>query len=130
MTAEVNTIVTCMTEAERPLLREKLQSVQNQTSPCETIVLAPESNTCIGDLAAEFPRLRIVRRPPGWAGAARNTGVSAATTEFVGFLDGDDVWLPTKTIRQVEFLRGGRRGFVGVDYLMISAQGKPLAYYL
>ena len=130
MTAEVTAIVTCMTEAERPFLRETLQSVQNQTLPCETIVVALESNTRIGDLAAEFPRLRIVRRPPGWAGAARNTGVSAATTEFVGFLDGDDVWLPTKTIRQVEFLRGGRRDFVGVDYLMINEQGKPFAYAL
>jgi glycosyltransferase involved in cell wall biosynthesis len=130
MTADVTAIVTCMTDAERPFLRETLQSVRNQTLPCETIVVVLESNIWIDDLAAEFPHLRVMRRPPGWEGAARHTGIAAARTEFVAFLDGDDVWLPTKTKRQVDFLRDGRRDFVGVDHILMTEEGKPFAYGL
>lgn len=42
-------------------------------------------------------------RSPGLAGA-RNAGIIATTSEFVGFCDDDDVWLPTKLRRQVEAL--------------------------
>jgi glycosyltransferase involved in cell wall biosynthesis len=130
MTADVTAIVTCMTDVERPFLRETLQSVQNQTLPCETIVVVLESNTWINDIAAEFPHFRVMRRPPGWEGAARHTGIAAARTEFVAFLDGDDVWLPAKTKKQVDFLRGGRRDFVGVDHILMTEEGKPFAYGL
>lgn len=37
---------------------------------------------------------RVIHQPNGGEGAARNAGVSAATGEWVAFLDGDDVWLP------------------------------------
>jgi glycosyltransferase involved in cell wall biosynthesis len=130
MTADVTAIVTCMTDAERPFLRETLQSVRNQTLPCETIVVVLESNVWIDDLVAKFPHLQVIRRPPGWAGAARNTGIAAAKTEFVAFLDGDDVWLPTKIKRQVDFLCDGRRDFVGVDHILMTEDGKPFAYGL
>ena len=39
MTADVTAIVTCMTDGERPFLRETLKSVESQTLPCETIVV-------------------------------------------------------------------------------------------
>lgn len=130
MTPDVTAIVTCMTDAERPFIREALQSVQDQTMPCETIVVVLESNTWIDDVAADFPHMKVMRRPPGWEGAARHTAIDAARTEFVAFLDGDDVWLPTKTSRQVEFLRRGCWDLVGADYIMITEEGKPFAYGL
>ena len=130
MTPQVTAIVTCMTDAERPFLRETLQSVCDQTVPCETIVVVRESNTWVDEFAAEFPSLRILRRSPGWAGAARNSGTAAATTEFVAFLDGDDVWRPAKTQRQVAFLRADRRDFAAVDHMLMTEDGKVFAYAL
>lgn len=38
-------------------------------------------------------------------GIARNTGVRAATGEFLAFLDGDDYWTPEKTLKQVAALQ-------------------------
>jgi glycosyltransferase involved in cell wall biosynthesis len=131
MRSDVTAIVTCMTDAERPFIREALQSVKEQTLPCEeTIVVVLESNSWIDDIAADFPHIKVMRRPPGWAGASRHTAVDAARTEFVAFLDGDDVWLPTKTSRQVELLRDDRGDLVGADYIMTTEKGKPFSYGL
>jgi len=86
MRSDVTAIVTCMTDAERPFIREALQSVQDQTMPCEeTIVVVLESNTWIDDIVADFPHTKVMRRPPGWEGAARHTAIDAARTEFVAF---------------------------------------------
>jgi len=38
--------------------------------------------------------VRVVHKPNGGEGSARNAGVAASTGEWVTFLDGDDVWLP------------------------------------
>jgi teichuronic acid biosynthesis glycosyltransferase TuaG len=127
---DVTAVVTCMTDAERPFLNETLQSVRNQTVPCETIVVVLESNPWIDEVVEALPGVRVIRRPPGWPGAARNTGVEAATTEFVAFLDGDDVWLPTKTEKQVAFLKSGHRDFVAVDHMLMTEQGQVYAYAL
>jgi glycosyltransferase involved in cell wall biosynthesis len=120
-----------MTDAERPFIREALQSVQNQTMiPYETIIVVLESNTWIDDVVAEFSHMKVMRRPPGWEGAARHTAIDVAQTEFVAFLDGDDVWLPAKTSRQVELMRRDCWDLVGADYIMTTEEGKPFAYGL
>lgn len=47
-------------------------------------------------LAAEEPRLKVIRRPvnSGGCGTPRNDGLNAATSPYVMFLDSDDVFPP------------------------------------
>ncbi|WP_251093626.1 glycosyltransferase family 2 protein [Streptomyces sp. Caat 7-52] len=51
------------------------------------------SDRLLARLAADEPRLRVVRRSvnSGGCGSPRNTGIDAATTPYVMFLDSDDV---------------------------------------
>jgi GT2 family glycosyltransferase len=51
-------------------------------------------------------RIRILKHDSNrGVGAACNTGIAAATGDFVAWLDSDDVWHPNKVEQQVEFLR-------------------------
>jgi glycosyltransferase involved in cell wall biosynthesis len=71
--------------------------------------------------ALEDTRIRVVRhdRTQG-VSAARNTGISASSGEWVAFLDDDDLWSPEKLTRQLRAAAAsGRRwvytGAVGID---------------
>jgi glycosyltransferase involved in cell wall biosynthesis len=55
-------------------------------------------------IAASDSRIKVVAQPNSGAASARNTGIKAATGEYVAFLDADDLWLPQKLERQIALL--------------------------
>src|SRR4051794_10137993 len=128
--AVVSAIITCMTDAEQPFIRDALISVRDQSEPCDVILLVTDSNGWIERIAAGFDDIRIVRQPLAPLGAVRNAGVRLAGTEYVAFLDGDDVWLPSKTARQLALLRAQGGSFVGTDHLLTTEAGCVFAYAL
>jgi glycosyltransferase involved in cell wall biosynthesis len=77
-----------------------LRSIQRQTcAHWETVVVDDGSvdngAERVARFAREDPRIRLVRHGHNrGAQAARNTGIDAARTKWIAFLDSDDEWIP------------------------------------
>ncbi len=87
-------------------LSEALESIFDQTyAPIEIIVVNDGSTDRTAEVMARYEgRIRGLHQKNGGPAAARNAGLRAATGSFLAFLDADDLWLPDKTQRQVDFL--------------------------
>ena len=80
-------------------IAETLASVHAQSrAPQEIIVVDDGSRDATAQVAAANGA-RVVRRPNGGAAAARNCGIAAATSDWIAFLDADDLWLPARVER-------------------------------
>lgn len=81
----------------RPLeLGRAIESVEGQTSAA-AIVVVDDGSTPPVDRSSLPAGTVVVRHDTARGPAiARNAGVAAARTEWIGFLDDDDIWLPDK----------------------------------
>lgn len=82
------------TRNRRDLLRQALRSARAQTWPDIELVLVDEASSdgTADMMAAEFPGVRIVRHDvPRGPGGARNAGVEVSDSDWVLFLDDDDL---------------------------------------
>ncbi|HEU6446894.1 MAG TPA: glycosyltransferase [Verrucomicrobiae bacterium] len=87
-------------------IAETLASVCAQTfGDFEVIVVDDGSTDNTAAIAREFcqkdSRFQLVQRPNGGISSARNLGIQKARSEWVAFLDSDDIWLPEKLARQM-----------------------------
>jgi teichuronic acid biosynthesis glycosyltransferase TuaG len=121
-------IVTPVYNAAR-FLPETLASVRAQTlTDWEQILVddgsADDSVAIVEAAAREDSRFRLLRTPQnGGPSAARNLALGAARGRFVAFLDADDLWLPEKLARSVEWMTTHQFGFIYHDYRHISHDG-------
>jgi glycosyltransferase involved in cell wall biosynthesis len=93
-------------------LREALDSVFEQTHAADEVIVvddgSPEGDLLLQAVEPYASRITLRRQENGGAGAARNTGLAAATADFVAFLDADDRWMPNFLHDQVAFLQASR----------------------
>jgi glycosyltransferase involved in cell wall biosynthesis len=83
-------------------ISDAIRSVLGQTHPLDEIIVVDDgSSDRTAEFATHFPGVLVIRRPNGGPGAARNTGIKAAKSEWIAFLDSDDVWIPRKTEIQI-----------------------------
>jgi glycosyltransferase involved in cell wall biosynthesis len=87
-------------------LSECIQSVLDQTlAAAEIIVIDDGSEDDTPKVAAAWgSRIRYQRVPHGGLPYARNHGLRFAVTDFIAFIDSDDVWLPGKLELQMAAL--------------------------
>jgi len=99
----------------RRFLSGAIESVLVQScSPVEIIVVDDGSSEPCDDIVSGYESTGVVRlerhQQNRGIAAARNTGVRAASSEYVAFLDQDDVWLPHKLSVQLPVLLDESRG--------------------
>jgi glycosyltransferase involved in cell wall biosynthesis len=89
-------------------IERALQSVFSQTyQPEDVIVVDDGSNDRTGEILERYrDKITVIVLPENSGPSrARNTGVYHAQTEWVAFLDSDDLWKEDKLQKQVEFLK-------------------------
>lgn len=96
------------TIGSRPeLLRTAVTSIFNQDYTGEIEVVVVFDHVEIDaledlDIPAQRSLKTIVNKGPRGLAGGRNTGISAASGEFIGFCDDDDYWYPTKITQQTQ----------------------------
>ena len=95
MKPKVSVIIPLYNKKDRIL--NSIQSVLSQTyEDLELLVVNDGSTDGSDELIFEIddPRLRLVSQSNQGVSVARNLGVSCASTEWIAFLDADDLWMP------------------------------------
>jgi len=89
------------------ILKEAVESVLAQDfTDYELIVVDDGSTDDTGDILAGYGRnIMVLRQTNRGVSAARNRGIAAARAQLVALLDSDDLWLPQKLTRQVDFFK-------------------------
>jgi glycosyltransferase involved in cell wall biosynthesis len=95
--------------AER-YLAEAVESILGQTFADFEFLIVDDGSTdrsgaMLERYAARDQRVRVARLPHGGIVAARNHALSRARAEFCAVMDADDVALPQRLARQVDYLR-------------------------
>ena len=88
------------------LVVEAVESVLRQeTEGFEIIVVDDGSDDDTHERLAPFlPHIRLIHKEHEGVSAARNAGIGLTKGEWLAFLDSDDLWLPQKLARQMEYL--------------------------
>lgn len=109
---------------------EAIDSALSQTlKPSEIIVVDDGSQDNTKEVVGEFRDVTYVYRSRGGPGAARNVGIEMASSDWISFLDADDVWdrEHLKKVAEVIIGNGTVWGFGGIEEVGEDGRISPLS---
>ena len=86
--------------------QEAVRSVLAQTSPAAEVIVVVDGSTdgTAANIRERFPQVRVIEQPNLGRSVARNTGIAAATSRWIAFLDDDDLWHREKLEKTQNYL--------------------------
>lgn len=105
-------------------LPETIKMVQEQTYKDWELLLVDDcsqDNSCqvVEEILSKCPdsRIQLLRQEKNQGAAkARNRGLKEARGRYIAFLDADDIWLPKKLEKELDFMEKKGAGFVFTAY--------------
>jgi glycosyltransferase involved in cell wall biosynthesis len=103
MTGDVAAVICTRNGHSRGFLAESLRSILEQTVAPAEIILVDDGSTdgTADEVRRAYPGVTVLNNDGSGLAAARNTGIRAAHSSWIAFLDDDDVWCPNKLAEQL-----------------------------
>lgn len=132
----VNVVVATYRRKEE--LEKSLESLAKQSYINMEIILVDDNadvkwNKVVFDIVDRFqkkyPRVsinHIVNSPNQGSAKTRNIGIDAANGKYITFLDDDDIYLPDKVKKQVEFMENGKYDYSITDLVLYNEENKVI----
>jgi teichuronic acid biosynthesis glycosyltransferase TuaG len=129
--APLVSIITPLYNSEE-FIEETLDSVQAQTYTNWEMLLIDDCST---DRSVEIARARQQQDPRfkvsqleknSGSGPARNEAIRQAEGKYLAFLDSDDLWVPEKLSRHVQFMEDNKAVFSHTSYGYLNEAGERI----
>ncbi len=93
-----------------PYLKEAVESVLAQTHKDFWLYVIDDGSTDNGQTekyvkSIKDKRIKYIKKANGGQATARNHGIKISSSDYVSFLDADDIWLPKKLQLQLGYLQ-------------------------
>lgn len=112
-------------------ITETIHSVLQQTYQNLEIIVVDDCSTdqsvaFVSEMKTTIPNITLLQNATNSGVAiSRNKGVERAKGRFICFLDADDLWLPTKIEKQVQFMLQNKYAFGFSSYQFANEKGEP-----
>ena len=121
-----------------------IYNVEDYLAKCLDSVLCPDvqdyeiiavndgSTDSSGEIAREYAarypeRIRLIEKPNGGLGSARNAGIEAAKGEFLLFLDSDDCLSPG-AVKEISEALDTDADIIFFDFVTVNEDGRQISY--
>ena len=116
----------------RDYLEKCVNSILTQTEEDWELLLVNDGSTdgseeLCHSLSRSDPRIRVLDRPNGGVGSARNAGLDAAAGDYISFLDSDDTFSPDHLCILRSALEGSGAGAAAVGAVTVAEDGREIA---
>ena len=136
MNSNTTISVVCPTYNSADFIVKSIKTIVNQTSPPTELIISDDGSTddtiekvklLFNDYRGEINTI-IIQNDHKGAGATRNAGIIASNSEWISFLDSDDLWFPDKILNVKETIKSNDKCnfiFHNEEYLRVNGAIEP-----
>ena len=128
----VSVVMPCFNDEE--YIKDSINSVLGQThTNLELLIVDDASSDKSVEIINEYkdPRIKLFLNDENQGAAySRNVALRAAKGEYIAFLDADDIWLPNKIEKQLNFMIQNSYHFTYTMYSVMDEKGKDTDIYV
>lgn len=108
-------------------IKQAINSAINQTLPAYEIIVIDDGST---DKSKEIinaygDQINYIQQNNKGAAGAYNTGIKAASGDYIAFLEHDDIWLPNKNELQIQFFKDYKKYDMVFSPVLLLEDGIP-----